>query len=71
MLTEDIIKRLDELQGFEKIEFVMGNNKRVVYSNTILNDTEQEIITASCVYESNTAVIPYCSIERVVPHHAV
>lgn len=71
MLKEDIIKRLDELQGFEKIEFVMGNKKQIVYFDTVLNDTEQEIITAACVYESNAAVIPYCSIERIVPHHAV
>ena len=28
MLKNDVIKRLDELQGYEKLEFVLGQHKK-------------------------------------------
>lgn len=70
MLKNDIIKRLDELQGCEQAEFILNGVQRIVYTDTIVNNIEQEVIIAKCVYEDNMAIMPYCSIDSFEPHHA-
>ena len=68
MLKNDVIKRLDELQGCEKLEFVLGQHKKIVYTKNIVNNINEEVVIANCVYETNSAIIPYCSIDRILPY---
>lgn len=70
MLKEDVIKRLDELQGCEQTEFVLSGVQHIVYTDTIVNNIAQEVIIAKCIYNENMAIMPYCSIESFSPYHA-
>ena len=69
MLKDDIIKKLEELQGYEKAEFKLNGVSRIVYVSKLINNVEQEIIIAQCVDENNTAIMPYCSIDDFYPYH--
>lgn len=70
MLKEDVIKRLNELQGCEQTEFILNGVQRLVYTDTIVNNIAQEVIIAKCVDNENMAIMPYCSIENVSHYHA-
>jgi hypothetical protein len=64
MLKNDVIKRLDELQGCEMVEFDLGNSiKRVVHLNYIQNYPDAEMLKL----DMNNFKTLYCSIVSIHP----
>ena len=65
MLKNDVIKRLDELQGCEKIDFIMDDGiVRTVYTADIQNFVDDEVIETP----STSFKCFYCSISKIIPH---
>lgn len=64
MLKNDVTKRLDELQGCEKLEFVMIDGiRRTVHMQSLHNYEDAEILE-SPTYNFKTF---YCSIAEIHP----
>lgn len=64
MLKNDVIKRLDELQGCEKVEFNLENGiKRIVHLNYLKNYPDAEMLESDI---DNFKTL-YCSIISIRP----
>lgn len=64
MLKNDVIKRLDELQGCEKVEFTMnGGTTRIVHLKFIKNYPDAEMLEST---PENFKTL-YCSIVSIYP----
>lgn len=64
MLKNDVIKRLEELQECEKLEFELEKDiKRVVYIHNIRNYPDFEMLESV----ADNFKAPYCAIVSIYP----
>lgn len=69
MLAKEIKAKLKDLKDCKVIKIATVNNiVKTVYTNTIINDKENEIVKGVCLNDSTTAFVPYVAIENILPY---